>query len=249
MSNDFDNHGIGDNPRKGQMYYDSNFDKNYVERDRHGLGNDQFKTQTYYDPNFDKGYVERDRHGLGDDQSKTQTYYDPGFDKGYTDLDRHGIGAVSFNDKERFGMSDTELQEFCKGIIMAEKISPQGYEKLKSLPDMSIKEIIRSRYLNTANKLKKGYTDNLLQAQIYTDLKIILELVGAEKDLYKPDINISDLLGGENYQNVIGVLDGYTNYIQNSKVDSKDEILKLIGDLKEKAIAYSETFESPGMSM
>ncbi len=221
MDNDFDNHGIGDNPRKGQMYYD---------------------------PNFDKDYVERDRHGLGDDQTKTQTYYDPGFDKSYTDLDRHGIGTVNFPDEERFGMSDTELQEFCKGIIAAEKISPQGYEKLKSLPDMSIKEIIKSRYLNTTNKLKNGYSDKLLQAQIYTDLKIILELVGAEKDLYKPDINISDLLGGENYQNVIGILDGYTNYIQNSKVDSKDEILKLITDLKEKAIVYAETFESPGIS-
>lgn len=217
--------------------------------DNHGLGDDPTKTQTYYDPNFDKGYVDRDRHGLGDDPTKTQTHYDPGFDKGYTDLDRHGIGAVTFNDKERFGMSDTELQEFCKGIITAEKINPQGYEKLKSLPDMSIKEIIKSRYLNTTNKLKNGYGDTSLQAQIYTDLKIILELVGAEKDLYKPDINISDLLGGENYQNVIGILDGYVTYIQNSNVESKDEILKLIADLKEQAICYSETLDTPGMSM
>ncbi len=72
--NNLDNHGIGDNPRKGQMYYD---------------------------PNFDKKYVDRDRHGLGDDQSKTQTYYDPGFDKGYIDLDtnlRSNYGIDNFND-------------------------------------------------------------------------------------------------------------------------------------------------------
>ncbi len=204
-----DRHGI---PGKAtETYPDPGFDKAYVGADRHGIPGKTM--ETYHNPGYDKAYVDADRHGI---PGKTiETYHDPGFDRAYTDVDRHGIGASYFPDREKFDTSNREVQEFCKDIILADRIMSKGYKQLELLPEKAVKSIIQQRYLKTINKLESGYYDNYIAKQIAVDLEIISKMLLSGKNLYDKDINISNRLGGLDLRNIIGVLDEYESWMTN----------------------------------
>ena len=136
----------------------------------------------------------------------------------------HGLAVgVPVDGMVIYGTNDQELKE-----IVAKLQTINASNELDSiisiLPEEAIIKVIEHRYRNIVNKLSdKGVLSEdqvqLLGKNINFDLTIIFKAIEAGKDLYESNINISNIVGADEYKNIIGLLSSYDEEIKKTGID------------------------------
>ena len=122
-----------------------------------------------------------------------------------------------------WGTNDEELKDIVNNLIHANAINNVG-ELLKQLPDEAIIKILETRYRNVANKLddKYGLYKDVVEElgkRIDLDLNIILELLNQNRNLYNKNLNLSNLMGYDDYQNIIGLIESYKQKLGEIEIE------------------------------
>ncbi len=227
-----DKHGMpgGYGKPRDDMYTD--FDPAYKAVDKHGMpsGYGDPHAGTYTD--FDDAYKAIDKHGMPGGYGNPGRTFHTEFDQEYLDVDRHGIpGGWANPDQEAFQTDDDKVIEFCKDIVDASHVTENGIEQLAKLSDIQVKKVIELRHMKTARRIAKRDTSGI-EHQIFLDIAIIHRMVLCHKNLYDKDINISYLIG-EEYTDILGVLDSYEQLLSNNRINGKETLLNLIEQIRE----------------
>lgn len=221
-----------DGQKAGERVMYTDFDDQYLAVDKHGMpgGYGDPHSGTYTD--FDDAYKAVDKHGMPGGYGNPGRTFHTEFDQEYLDVDRHGIpGGWANPDQEAFQTDDENIIQFCKNIVDASHVNEKGIEQLATLSDTQVKKIIELRHIETARKIAKRDTFGI-EHQIFLDIAIIHRMVLCHKNLYDKDINISYLIG-EEYSDILGVLDSYEQLLSNNRINGKETLLNLIEQIRE----------------
>ena len=137
-------------------------------------------------------------------------------------LREHGAtGAVSIG-KEIFGTSDKNSMKVANE--MAHAVSYENLiNAIEELPHDTIVKVVEQRYRRVANFLddRYGLDKDLVGKYLSFDLLFIKDLLQDKMNFFEPEINVTNKIGVENYQNIIGLLQGYEDKLSLLDTDIK----------------------------
>ena len=118
---------------------------------------------------------------------------------------------------EKYGTNDQELLNTVNRLEHANWV-PDLQSDIGNLPPQSLSELIGYRFRQSANLIEDRWSDkDKLSQDMYFDLSIIAATIDSGKEL--PGIDVAVQMGQEDVRSLTGVLDAYTEKIQESGKD------------------------------